>query len=129
MRPFDFRLPADSMRRTAVTFAALLILPFAAAAQTPPPQTPPADAATPAATAPNPNAPKPACSRQAEYPGKLATDQQKRNWQREFTAYVDCMKKFIEDQKTQGDLHYEAARAAIATVNKDIADANSARKD
>jgi hypothetical protein len=107
--------------RIAIALAALLILPLPAVAQT---SAPPAAAAS----APNPNAPKPPCTRADEYPGKLATDQAKRNWQREFSTYVECMKKFIEDQKTQGDLHYEAARSAIAAVNKDIADANEARK-
>jgi hypothetical protein len=109
--------------RIAIALAALLILPLSATAQTSAPAT-----TAPAAAAPNPNAPKPPCTRADEYPGKLASDQAKRNWQRDFSAYVECMKKFIEDQKTQGDLHYEAARGAIAAVNKDIADANEARK-
>ncbi len=110
------------MHLTAVVaLVAALAVPTAALAQ--------ATATPPASPPPAANAPKPDCQRPDEYPGKLASDQRRLAWQKSANAYIACMKKFVEEQKALGDLHYDAARTAITTVNKDAADFNAAAKE
>jgi hypothetical protein len=82
-------------------------------------QTAPADSsAAPASSAP---VPKPECgAKPGEYPGNLASDNQKRTWQKDFVAYIDCLKKFIQDQQALADPHVKAANAAINEYNAGV---------
>lgn len=104
----------------AAALIAALALPALALAQAPAPSIP--------APPPGVEVPKPGCKRPDEYPGNLATDLRKRAWDKDVTAYIECMKKFIEDQKALGDAHYTAAQRAIETTNKDIQEFNAAKK-
>ena len=80
--------------------------------------TPAAPAAAPASSAP---IPKPECgAKPGEYPGNLASDNQKRQWQKEFVAYIDCLKKFVEEQQALADPHVKAANAAINEYNAGV---------
>ena len=99
--------------RTVKAVAALAVAAFAvsATAQT----TAPAGSGTGAAPPP-----KPQCTKPAEYPGNLASDNQKRNWQKEYVAYIDCLKKFIEEQQALAEPHVKASNAAIAEYNAGV---------
>jgi hypothetical protein len=96
----------------AVAFAALAAT---AAAQTTAPAAP---SASPAATGP---APKPECgAKPGDYPGNLASDTQRRTWQKEFVAYIDCLKKFVEEQQALAEPHVKASNAAINEYNAGV---------
>jgi len=96
---------------SAVAFAALAAQ---AGAQTAPAES----SAAPASSAP---VPKPECgAKPGEYPGNLASDNQKRTWQKDFVAYIDCLKKFIQDQQALADPHVKAANAAINEYNAGV---------
>lgn len=99
---------------------ALAAIAFACAAAQAPAQTPaaPAAAAAPGSSAP---VPKPECgAKPGEYPGNLASDNQKRAWQKEFVAYIDCLKKFVEEQQALAEPHVKAANAAINEYNAGV---------
>jgi hypothetical protein len=105
---------------SAIALLAAILIPAASLAQQPA-----APAAAPAAA----NAPKHACTKPDEYPGRLASESRRKNWNRDVTAYIDCMKKFIDEQKAQGDVHYNAAQGAITTINKEIQEFNAVQKE
>lgn len=93
--------------------AVLALAPAIALAQTP--------AAAPAPAA----VPKPNCQHPGDHPGRLASDNQVRNWSREARAYLECVKKFVDDQKAlalplleRAKPHQDAANAAIDLYNK-----------
>lgn len=92
-------------------FAALALAAFAAAtsAQQNAPAAAPGASAAPA--------PAPSCAKPSEYPGNLASDTQKRTWQKDYVAYVDCLKKFIDEQQVLAEPHVRASNAAIAEYN------------
>jgi len=94
----------------AVVFAGVAAAAFA--------QQPDAPAA-PAAAAATP-APKHSCTKPGEFPGNLASDNQKRNWQKGYVAYVDCLKKFIEEQQALADPHLKASNDAINEYNAGV---------
>jgi len=99
--------------RAALVVAAIAFAGVAAqaGAQT---ATAPATAA-PASSAP---IPKPECgAKPGDYPGNLASDNQKRAWQKEYVAYIDCLKKFVEEQQALAEPHVKAANAAINEYN------------
>ena len=94
----------------AVTLAASALV---ATAQTSAPAT-----STPAAS--SAPIPKPECGKPDEYPGNLASDNQRRNWQKEYVGYIDCLKKFIEEQQALAQPHVKASNAAIAEYNAGV---------
>ena len=63
---------------------------------------------------------KPSCTKPGEFPGSLASDNQRRSWQKEYTAYSDCMKKFISEQKSLAEPYLKAYNAAIDEYNENI---------
>lgn len=87
-------------------------------------------APNPPAAAPTAATPvaKPACTRPEDHPGRLASDLRKKSWSKEVQEYVECMKKFADDQKAVGDAHYAAANNAINSLNKDIVEFNEQSK-
>jgi hypothetical protein len=70
--------------------------------------------------------PKPSCGKPDEYPGNLASDNQRRSWQKEYVGYIDCLKKFIEEQQALADPHVKASNAAIAEYNAGVKAYNDA---
>lgn len=77
-----------------------------------------APAAPAASTAPMP---KPECgTKPGEYPGNLASDNQKRAWQKEYVGYIECLKKFIEEQQALAEPHVKASNAAINEYNASV---------
>jgi hypothetical protein len=63
---------------------------------------------------------KPNCTKPGEFPGHLASDTQRRTWQKDYTAYSDCMKKFIGEQKALAEPYLKAYNAAIDEYNENI---------
>lgn len=106
-----------SLRLTTLRAGALLLacLPLATLAQSLPP--PPA------------TAPKPSCSKPGEHPGKLASDNQVRNWTRSANGYLDCLKKFIAEQQAAAKPYQDAARVHIEAGNFAVEEFNAAVKD
>ena len=100
----------------AIAAIACAVLGGQAVAQTP--------AAAPAAAAPaaaNAPLPKPECgAKPGEYPGNLASENQKRAWQKDYVGYIDCLKKFIEDQQALAEPHVKAANEAINEYNAGV---------
>ena len=60
------------------------------------------------------------CTVPGEFPGSLATDRQRQTWQKDYTAYSDCMKKFIGEQKALAEPYLKAYNAAIDEYNATI---------
>lgn len=92
-------------RRVVTSIAAVALAAFAAAgaiAQTP---------AAPGAAA------KHTCESPGDYPGRMASDNQKRAWQKSVNAYLDCLKKFVADTQAVADPYIKAANAAIEEYN------------
>jgi hypothetical protein len=111
------------IRQAAAVLAGLALSLSAFAQQAAPAAAPAAPVASTAA------GPKPSCTKPDEFPGRLASENRKRAWGKEVNAYIECVKKFIDEQKTIGDVHYNAANTAIGMLNKEIADFNAAGKE
>ena len=97
----------------------LAFLAFTAVSSTAPAQQPSAPAAP---VAPQP---KHSCTKPGEYPGNLASDTQRRTWQKDFVAYIDCLKKFVEEQQALAKPHVDAANAAVNEYNAGVKDYNA----
>ena len=76
---------------------------------------PSAAPATPAA-----DVPKHSCGKPGEFPSGLASDTQKRTYQKEFVAYTDCLKKFAMDQQKIAEPHAKAANEAANEYNNAV---------
>jgi hypothetical protein len=100
----------------AIAACALATLAFASLAQQAPAPAPAASAAA---------VPKHSCVKPGEYPGNLASDAQRRGWQKDFVAYIDCLKKFVEEQQALADPHVKAANAAVNEYNAGVKDYNA----
>lgn len=90
-------------------------------------QQPAAPAATPAA---KPEPIKHNCVK-AEWPGRVATPTATKRFDKEFKEYVDCIKKFVDEQGkalqatiAQGEVHRASGNAAIEEYNNYIKDLN-----
>lgn len=118
------RIPeTDMTRRCIPTFAALAFGAAAACtALAQQPAAPPAPEAPAASSAP---VPKHSCVKPDEFPGNLASDTQKRSWQKDYVVYVDCLKKFITEQQALADPHVKASNAAIAEYNSGVKEYNA----
>lgn len=104
--------------RVALAVAAIAFAGVAAQAGAQTTTAPPPAAAAPESSAP---IPKPECgAKPGEYPGNLASDNQKRSWQKEYVAYIDCLKKFVEEQQALAEPHVKAANAAINDYNAGV---------
>jgi hypothetical protein len=77
-----------------------------------------APAAAPAALAAP--VPKHNCAKPGEYPGNLASDRVKQGWQKDYVGYVDCLKKFIDEQQALAEPHVKASNAAITEYNAGV---------
>lgn len=98
----------------SMLLAALLAVALPVLAQNTPA---PAPAAAPSAGA-SADVPKHNCSKPAgEFPGNLASDSQKRAYQKDFVAYTDCLKKFVLDQQQLAEPHAKAANSAANEYN------------
>jgi hypothetical protein len=94
----------------------------------------PALAQQPAAGAASTGAvPKHTCVKPGEFPGSLASDGQKRQFQRDYVAYTDCLKKFVDEQNKLAEPHIKAANDTVGEYNaavksfNDLVEADKAR--
>jgi len=101
--------------RTIRAFAGIALACAAVAAMS---QQPAAPAAAPAAT--SAPVPRPACTKPGEFPGNLASDNQRRAWQKSYVEYVDCLKKFIGEQQALAEPHVKASNDAINEYNEGV---------
>jgi hypothetical protein len=74
------------------------------------------------------------CTKPDEYPGRLASDQRRSNWVKTANAYLECLKKYIQEQQgaynkilEQGKPHLDAANASIEEYNKSVAQFKAAQ--
>jgi hypothetical protein len=95
------------------TLVAALLFGFAAPAF--------AQSAAPAPVAPH------TCIKPDEHPGRLASDARRSSWVKTANAYLDCLKKYINDQQgaynkvlEQGKPHLDATNASIEEYNKAV---------
>ena len=121
----------------AVFAAAIATAPMAQQPATPS-NTAPASAA-PAAPAPGPAPASPAtapaksaaptpkhnCVKPSEFPGNLASDNQRRTWQKSYVDYVECLKTFVKEQQALAEPHVRASNEAIEEHNNAIKDYNA----
>ena len=63
---------------------------------------------------------KPNCTAPGDFPGNLASDRQRQQWQKDYNGYSECMKKFINEQKALADPYLKAYNAAIDEYNAKI---------
>jgi tetratricopeptide (TPR) repeat protein len=71
--------------------------------------------------------PAPNCEKPSDAPGsgsseigKSAAEQKRTKWQAGMKTYMECLKKFVEDQQAQSSTHAKAANAAVEEYNKAI---------
>ena len=81
--------------------------------------------AAPAAASPTAPVPRHACTKPGEWPGSLASDNQRRNWQKSYVEYVDCLKKFISEQQALAEPHVKASNDAINEYNDGVKEYNA----
>ena len=84
----------------------------------------PATTATPPAKPAAPT-PKHNCVKPSEYPGNLASDNQRRTWQKSYVDYVECLKTFVKEQQALAEPHVRASNEAIEEHNNAIKDYNA----
>jgi len=61
--------------------------------------------------------PKPKCEAPGDYPSKLSSEIQRRLWSKSRDAYLECLKKYIAEQKDLSESHLKAGNAAVAEYN------------
>ena len=69
------------------------------------------------AQTPAPNVTKPVCSKPDAYPGRLASDAQRKTWQKDVMTWQECVKAYVKDQQALADAHLKAANTAIDEYN------------
>ena len=62
---------------------------------------------------------KPACKR-PEFPGKMASDNQKRGFNKDIETFAECIKQYVADQQKQADSHIKAANQAAIDYNTTV---------
>jgi hypothetical protein len=72
---------------------------------------------------------KHACTAPGDHPGRLASDNQRRSWERTAKAYLECLKKFIDDQKAAAQPYQDAAKVYIDAANAAVTEHNKAVKE
>ena len=98
--------------------------PASAAPATPGPGPAPASPATAPAKSAAPT-PKHDCVKPSEFPGNLASDNQRRAWQKSYVDYVECLKTFVKEQQALAEPHVRASNEAIEEHNNAIKDYNA----
>src|SRR3954470_9133585 len=108
---------------TYVRLAAAAAIAAAAAlaiAQTRPPA--PAAPAAPAADTST-------CGKPDPHPGRIASNERMRGWNKEVQTWQECMKKHISELQAKADVAVKTANAAVADSNNAIAGYNATVKE
>jgi hypothetical protein len=61
--------------------------------------------------------PKPDCGEKPDHPGKLGSDNQKRQWRKDANAYLECFSKYVTEQRGLAQRYQDAANALIDQYN------------
>lgn len=69
------------------------------------------------------------CEKPDPHPGRLASDQKRRQWGKEVIEWQNCVKKVIEGISAKADAAVKSANAAVAESNAAIAAYNEATKE
>ncbi len=74
--------------------------------------------------------PKAECDPKPEYPGRLAmqSESQRRNFDRDYKRYRDCMQAYIDKNKKLAEAHGKAANAAVSEYNDVVTKLNEEQK-
>ncbi len=71
--------------------------------------------------------PAPNCEKPGDPPAsggleiaKDAAERKRSNWSKSMKAYIDCLKRFVEEQQAAAAPHVKAANAAVDELNKAI---------
>jgi hypothetical protein len=122
------------MTQVRVVAALVALAASTAFAQYPAPAPAPAAPAPAAAAAPA-AAPAAAavdnskCDKPDPHPGKFASPEKMRGWNKEVAAWQDCMKKYITELQGKADVAVKGANSAVADSNAAIAAYNATVKD
>jgi hypothetical protein len=77
-----------------------------------------------------PTVPQPACVK-PEFPGAFADGRRFDRFNKEYKAYAECIKKFVDETKTVSEAVVEAGNKAIKefnTFNEELAERQAAKK-
>lgn len=102
------------MLRFAFTMLAGCALLGAAVAQTPAPAASTGGAAK--------------CAKPDDHPGRLASDQRRRGWDKEVIAWQECMKAYVAEKQAKADAAVKVANAAVAESNAAVNEYNDTVK-
>lgn len=69
------------------------------------------------------------CAKPDPHPGRLASNEKMRGWNKDVQAWQECMKKYIGDLQAKADAAVKTANAAVADSNNAIAAYNATVKD
>jgi hypothetical protein len=69
------------------------------------------------------------CGKVDPFPGRTASVNMQRNWNKEATEWQNCVKKYIADTQAKTDAAIKAANELVAETNAAIALYNAAVKD
>jgi hypothetical protein len=67
-----------------------------------------------------------ACEKPGEHPGRLASDNMRRSWTRSANAFLECLKKYINDQQVAYNAYVEKAKPHLDAANGTIDEYNKA---
>jgi hypothetical protein len=70
--------------------------------------------------------PKPDCGTKPDHPGKLGSDNQKRQWRKDANAYLECFNKYVTEQRALAQRYQDAANALIDQYNTAVKEMQAA---
>ena len=69
------------------------------------------------------------CAKPDPHPGRLASDQRLRSWNKEVNTWQECMKKYIAVVQAKADEAVKTANAAVAESNAAVTAYNATVKE
>lgn len=69
------------------------------------------------------------CDKPDPHPGRLASEQKMKGWNKEVTTWQDCMKKYVAEQQAKADAAVKVANAAVADSNAAVQAFNDTVKE
>lgn len=88
-----------------------------------------AGAALAQSPAPAPAADASQCARPDPHPGRLASNQVLRSWNKDVNVWQDCMKKYVAELQAKADAAVKTANAAVADANAAVSAYNTTVKE
>ncbi len=69
------------------------------------------------------------CEKPDAHPGRLASNEKMRQWNKEVSTWQDCMKKYVAEIQAKADTAVKAANAAVAESNAAVNAFNTTVKE